>query len=86
MTCFFPAREETAQYGNSVFLLVKAPHSLTAHAHWLQQSENLFHKFPRWMTTTTEDKYDKMNIYVLKIEKNKHIDSKSPNGAANKIK
>jgi hypothetical protein len=37
------------------------------------------------MTTTTEDKYDKMNIYVLKIEKNIHIDSKSPNGAANKI-
>jgi hypothetical protein len=38
------------------------------------------------MTTTTEDKYNKMNIYVLKIEKNIHIDFKLPNGAANKIK
>jgi hypothetical protein len=38
------------------------------------------------MTTTTEDKYNKMNIYVLKSEKNIHIDFKSPNGAANKIK
>jgi len=38
------------------------------------------------MTTTTEDKYNKMNIYVLKIEQNIHIDFKLPNGAANKIK